>query len=173
MTAAIGSCIYAYLQEKCRTNFREELFGNKESYNKESFLLFSMDISGIQSFPGEVSFYVCGPTVYDYFHIGNARPFVVFDVLRRYMESKGLRVKYIQNFTDIDDKMIQRAYELGVFARELACRYIDAYYEDADGLGIRRATENPCATAEIPAIIDLIERLVFKEHAYKAGKDVY
>lgn len=123
--------------------------------------------------PGEVSFYVCGPTVYDYFHIGNARPFVVFDVLRRYMESKGLRVKYIQNFTDIDDKMIQRAHELGVSARELACRYIDAYYEDADGLGIRRATENPCATAEIPAIIDLIERLVSKGHAYEAGKDVY
>ena len=122
---------------------------------------------------GEVSFYVCGPTVYDYFHIGNARPFIVFDVLRRFMESKGLTVKYIQNFTDIDDKMIQRAQNLGITVPELADRYIAAYYEDADALGVKRATMNPRATHEIPRIIELIEKLVSTGHAYEMEGDVY
>jgi cysteinyl-tRNA synthetase len=123
--------------------------------------------------PGHISFYVCGPTVYDYFHIGNARPFIVFDVLRRYFESKGFEVKYIQNFTDIDDKMIQRAAQLGITVPELAERFIGAYYEDADALGIKRATHNPRATHEIPSIISLIEELVGKGHAYETGGDVY
>jgi cysteinyl-tRNA synthetase len=123
--------------------------------------------------PGAVSFYVCGPTVYDYFHIGNARPFIVFDVLRRYLEFNGLKVNFVQNFTDVDDKMIQRAHQLGITVPELAERFIEAYYEDADALGIRRATHNPRATQEIPAIIAIIEKLIDRGHAYEAGGDIY
>jgi cysteinyl-tRNA synthetase len=123
--------------------------------------------------PGLVSFYVCGPTVYDFFHIGNARPFIVFDVLRRYIESRGLAVKYIQNFTDIDDKMIQRAHQTGVTVEQLADHFISEYYADADSLLIKRATANPRATHEIDAIISMIEKLVEKGHAYEAGGDVY
>jgi cysteinyl-tRNA synthetase len=123
--------------------------------------------------PGHVKFYTCGPTVYDYFHIGNARPFIVFDVLRRYLESKGLEVSFIQNFTDIDDKMIQRAEQMGITVRELAEKFISAYYEDADSLGIKRATYNPRATDEIASIIGLIQTLVDKGHAYPADGDVY
>lgn len=122
---------------------------------------------------GRVGFYVCGPTVYDYFHIGNARPFIVFDVLRRYMESKGLKVRYIQNFTDIDDRMIQRAEQMNISVSELAERNIAAYYRDADALGIKRATYNPHATKEIPSIIELIEKLIAKGHAYEVDGDVY
>jgi cysteinyl-tRNA synthetase len=123
--------------------------------------------------PGVVTFYTCGPTVYDYFHIGNARPFIVFDVLRRYLESKGYEVKYVQNFTDVDDKMIMRSHQLGISVDELAERFIAAYYEDADALGIKRATHNPRATREIPSIIELIGILVEKGHAYETGGDVY
>jgi len=123
--------------------------------------------------PGEVSFYVCGPTVYDFFHIGNARPFIVFDVMRRYLELTGLKVIFVQNFTDIDDKMINRARELGITVPELAKRFIEAYYEDADALGIRRATVNPKATEHIPEIIALVERLIEKGHAYAVDGDVY
>ncbi|MDR0648485.1 MAG: cysteine--tRNA ligase [Synergistaceae bacterium] len=123
--------------------------------------------------PGEVSFYVCGPTVYDYFHIGNARPFIVFDVLRRYFESCGFRVKYVQNFTDIDDKMIQRASRMGITVAELADKFIAEYYADADSLMIGRATSNPRATHEIPAIVSMIEKLVEKGYAYAADGDVY
>ena len=108
-----------------------------------------------------------------FFHIGNARPFIVFDVLRRYFESNGLLVKYVQNFTDIDDKMIQRAHQMNVTVPELADKFISAYYEDADALGIKRATSNPRATHEIPAIIGMIEKLVEKGHAYESGGDVY
>ncbi len=123
--------------------------------------------------PGEVRFYVCGPTVYDYFHIGNARPFIVFDVLRRYLIHKGYRVTYVQNFTDVDDKMIRRAEEMGLSLGELAERFIEAYYEDADALGIRRADINPRATREIPAILDLVSRLIERGHAYEVEGDVY
>ena len=123
--------------------------------------------------PGEVRFYVCGPTVYDYFHIGNARPFIVFDVMRRYLEHQGYRVHYVQNFTDVDDKMIRRAEERGISVPELAERFIAAYFEDADALGIRRATVNPRATEEIPAILDLIRALMDRGHAYQAEGDVY
>jgi cysteinyl-tRNA synthetase len=136
------------------------------------------DLSGIKEpfvpqEPGHVTFYACGPTVYDFFHIGNARPFIVFDVLRRYLESKGLEVAFIQNFTDIDDKMIVRAEQMGVTVSELAEKFIAAYYEDADALGIRRATRNPRATEEMPAIVGLIQKLVDKGHAYPADGDVY
>lgn len=123
--------------------------------------------------PGKVRFYVCGPTVYNYFHIGNARPFVMFDVFRRYLEYLGYEVTYVQNFTDIDDKMINRANELGITVDELAERFIAAYYEDADALGIKRATVNPRATHEIPEIISIVSRLIEKGHAYETDGDVY
>ncbi len=122
---------------------------------------------------GKVRFYVCGPTVYNFFHIGNARPFVMFDVFRRYLESLGYEVKYVQNFTDIDDKMIKRANEDGITVAELAERFISEYYKDADALGIRRATVNPRATHEIAAIIEIIETLIEKGHAYEVDGDVY
>lgn len=122
---------------------------------------------------GKVRFYVCGPTVYDFFHIGNARPFVVFDVCRRYLEYCGYEVKYIQNFTDLDDKLIKRAAETGVTVPEIAERYIAEYYDDADALGIKRATVNPRATHEIDAIIEMISTLVKKGHAYEADGSVY
>lgn len=122
---------------------------------------------------GKVSFYVCGPTVYDYFHIGNARPFVLFDIFRRYLEYRGYEVNYIQNFTDIEDKMIRRANELGITVSELADKFIEAYYEDADALGVKRATFNPRATHEMADIIKTVGTLIDKGHAYETDGDVY
>ena len=109
--------------------------------------------------PGKVSIYACGPTVYNYFHIGNARPFITFDVLRRQLEREGYDVTFVQNFTDIDDKMIRRANEEGITVKELGERFIAEYYKDADALGIERATVNPKATEHIPEIIDIIKKL--------------
>ncbi len=122
---------------------------------------------------GNVGFYSCGPTVYDFFHIGNARPFIVFDVLRRYLEYSGYEVTFVQNFTDIEDKMINRANQEGITVKQLADRFIEEYYKDADALGIRRATHNPKATEHMPEIIALIEKLVEKGHAYATGGDVF
>ncbi|MBR5559856.1 MAG: cysteine--tRNA ligase, partial [Clostridia bacterium] len=123
---------------------------------------------------GKVRIYACGPTVYNYFHIGNARPFIVFDTLRRYLEHKGYEVKFVQNFTDIDDKMIRRANEEGITVKELGERFIAEYYKDADALGIERATVNPKATEHIPEIIDIIQKLVDKDLAYAVDNgDVY
>ena len=123
---------------------------------------------------GQISMYVCGPTVYDYFHIGNARPFVVFDTLRRYLEYRGYKVKYVQNFTDIDDKMINRANREGITVKELGDRFIQEYYRDADALGIERATVNPRATEHIGDIIKLVKKLIEKGHAYATDNgDVY
>lgn len=122
---------------------------------------------------GKVRFYVCGPTVYDFFHIGNARPFVLFDVFRRYLESTGYQVTFVQNFTDIDDKMIRRANEMGITVPELAEKFISEYFQDADALGIRRATVNPRATHEIEEIIRIVDTLVAKGHAYEKEGDVY
>ncbi len=123
---------------------------------------------------GEISMYVCGPTVYDYFHIGNARPFVVFDTMRRYLEYRGYKVKYVQNFTDIDDKMINRANKEGTTVKELGDRFIQEYYHDADALGIERATVNPRATEHIGDIIKLVKKLIEKGHAYATDSgDVY
>ena len=123
---------------------------------------------------GQISMYVCGPTVYDYFHIGNARPFVVFDTLRRYLEYRGYKVKYVQNFTDIDDKMINRANREGITVKELGDRFIQEYYHDADALGIERATVNPRATEHIGDIIKLVKTLIEKGHAYATENgDVY
>jgi cysteinyl-tRNA synthetase len=117
--------------------------------------------------------YVCGPTVYNLIHIGNARAFVVFDVLRRYLEYRGIKVKYIQNFTDVDDKIIKKANEEGKTSSEIARRYIEEYFKDADGLNIRRADLYPRATENISGMIELIQRLIEKGHAYAAGGDVF
>ena len=123
--------------------------------------------------PGRVTFYSCGPTVYDFFHIGNARPFIVFDVLRRYLEHLGYEVTFVQNFTDIDDKMIQRAHSEGIEVSDLAARFIGEYYKDADALGIRRADVAPLATEHMPEIIGTIERIIERGHAYVSEGDVY
>ena len=123
--------------------------------------------------PGQVSFYSCGPTVYDYFHIGNARPFIVFDVLRRWLEHEGYRVTFVQNFTDIDDKMIHRARKDGITVKELAEKFIAEYNKDADSLGIRRPDAAPRATEHIPEIIHTIERIIANGHAYESNGDVY
>ena len=122
---------------------------------------------------GRVTFYSCGPTVYDFFHIGNARPFIVFDVLRRYLEHLGYEVTFVQNFTDIDDKMIQRAHSEGIEVSDLAARFIGEYYKDADALGIRRADVAPLATEHMPEIIGTIERIIERGHAYVSEGDVY
>jgi len=123
---------------------------------------------------GKVSMYACGPTVYNFFHIGNARPFIVFDTLRRYLEYRGYQVTFVQNFTDIDDKMIRRANEEGITVKELGDRFIREYYTDADALGVKRATVNPRATEHIQDIIDLVQALIDKGHAYPAANgDVY
>jgi len=123
--------------------------------------------------PGKVKIYACGPTVYNYFHLGNARPFITFDTLRRYMEYRGYKVEFCQNFTDIDDRMISRANEEGITVRELADRYIVEYYVDADKLRILRPTYQPRATDTIDAIIDMIEILVKKGYAYELEDGVY
>ena len=123
--------------------------------------------------PGKVRMYSCGPTVYNFFHIGNARPFILFDTLRRYLEYKGYAVKFVQNFTDIDDKMINKANELGITVKELADQYIAEYYTDAKGLGIRPATVHPRATENINSIIEIIQTLIDQGYAYDVDGDVY
>ncbi|MFS8501685.1 MAG: cysteine--tRNA ligase [Caldicoprobacter sp.] len=122
---------------------------------------------------GEVRMYSCGPTVYDYFHIGNARPFIIFDTLRRYLEYKGYKVIFVQNFTDIDDKMIKRANEEGITVKELGDRFINEYFKDADALGIKRATFHPRATQHIGDMIALIKKLIEKGVAYEVNGNVY
>jgi cysteinyl-tRNA synthetase len=122
---------------------------------------------------GKVGIYVCGPTVYDYFHIGNARPFIIFDVLRRYLEHRGYEVTFVQNLTDIDDRMIHKANEEGITVAKVAERFIAAYFEDAAALGIRPATVHPKATDHIPQIIAIIEKLMAKGYAYAVNGDVY
>lgn len=124
--------------------------------------------------PGEVKIYSCGPTVYNFFHVGNARPFIIFDLLRRYFEYRGWKVTFVQNFTDIDDKVINKANEEGVDFNTIAERYIKEYFVDADGLGIGHATFHPRATETMDAIFDIIQRLLNNGHAYIAGNgDVY
>lgn len=123
--------------------------------------------------PGKVRMYSCGPTVYNYFHIGNARPFIIFDTLRRYLEYRGYEVKFVQNFTDIDDKMIRKANELGITVAELADRYIAEYFTDAKGLNIEKATVHPKATENIDAILSVIQKLMDKGYAYETADGVY
>ena len=123
--------------------------------------------------PGEVKIYACGPTVYDFFHIGNARPFIVFDTLRRYFEYSGYKVTFVQNFTDIDDKMINRANKEGITVRELADRFIAEYRVDAKGLNIREASVHPRATDHIPEIVEIVKTLIEQGYAYEVDGDVY
>ena len=138
---------------------------NTQSRKKETFVPIR---------EGKVGIYCCGPTVYNYFHIGNARPFIVFDTLRRYLEYLGYEVTFVQNFTDIDDKMIRRANEEGITVRELGDRFIAEYYRDADALGVKRATVNPKATEHIPEIIALVQKLIEHGLAYATDTgDVY
>lgn len=121
----------------------------------------------------KVKMYSCGPTVYNYFHIGNARPFIIFDTLRTYLEYRGYEVTFVQNFTDVDDKIINRANEEGISPLEVADKYIKEYFIDADGLGIRRATVHPRVTECIEDIIEFIKELIEKGHAYEIDGDVY
>ena len=123
--------------------------------------------------PGEIKMYACGPTVYNYIHIGNARPLCIFDILRRYLEYCGYNVKFVQNFTDIDDKIIRRANEEHVDFSEISEHYIKEFWTDADGLNVRHATINPKATENIDAIIQIISTLIEKGYAYEAQGDVY
>ena len=122
---------------------------------------------------GQVKIYACGPTVYNYIHIGNARPLCVFDVLRRYLEWRGLDVRFVQNFTDIDDKLIKKANEEGITVPEVAERYIKEFWVDANGMNIREATVHPRATENIDAIIGIITELIEKGFAYPSNGDVY
>lgn len=121
----------------------------------------------------EVKIYACGPTVYNYIHIGNARPLCVFDVLRRYLEYRGYNVRFVQNFTDVDDKIIKRANEEGISFEELSKKYIKEFWTDAHGLNFKDATVHPKATENIDEIIDIIKTLEEKGYAYAVDGDVY
>ncbi|MDR0531999.1 MAG: cysteine--tRNA ligase [Oscillospiraceae bacterium] len=117
--------------------------------------------------------YVCGPTVYNFMHIGNARPLCVFDTLRRYLEYRGCKVKFVQNFTDVDDKIIKKANEEGASPQEIAGRFIAEYWTDANGMNIREADVHPKATEHIDDIIELVQTLIERDNAYEAEGDVY
>ncbi|MFX0548491.1 cysteine--tRNA ligase [Hathewaya histolytica] len=122
---------------------------------------------------GKVKMYVCGPTVYNFFHIGNARTFIMFDTIRRYLEYRGYQVDFIQNFTDIDDKMIKKANEDSITIKELGDNFINEYYTDADNLNIKRATINPRATEYMNEIISFVQDLIVKGYAYEVDGNVY
>ncbi len=122
---------------------------------------------------GKVRMYVCGPTVYNFIHIGNARPMIVFDTVRRYMEHKGYEVNFVSNFTDVDDKIIKKANEEGVSAEEISGRYIEECKKDMEGMNIRPATTHPLATQEIDGMIDMISSLMEKGYAYAVNGTVY
>lgn len=121
----------------------------------------------------EIKIYVCGPTVYNYFHIGNARPFVVFDTLRKYLEYRGNNVKFVQNFTDVDDKIINKAREEGTSAGEVSEKYIEEYYKDAAALNVKKASVHPKVTETMEDIIQFVEDLIKKGYAYEVDGDVY
>ena len=123
--------------------------------------------------PGKVGMYVCGPTVYNYIHIGNARPMIIFDTVRRYFEYKGYEVNYVSNFTDVDDKIIKKANEEGVTATEIAERYIKECKQDMEALNIKPATHQPRATEEIGGMIKMIQTLIEQGHAYEVDGTVY
>lgn len=137
---------------------------NSLSHKKEEFVPLQ---------PGKVNMYVCGPTVYNFIHIGNARPFVIFDVVRRYFEYRGYEVNYVQNYTDIDDKIIKRAIEEGISTEEVSHKYIQEVEVDAKGLGVHPATHHPKATEEIDGIIEMIQELIDKGAAYDVDGTVY
>ena len=123
--------------------------------------------------PGKISMYVCGPTVYNLIHIGNARPMIVFDTARRYFEYKGYEVNYVSNFTDVDDKIIKKANEEGVTAEEISSRYIAECKKDMEAMNVRPATTHPLATNEIPGMIEMITKLIEQGHAYEVNGTVY
>lgn len=123
--------------------------------------------------PGKVKMYVCGPTVYNYIHVGNARSVVAFDLVRKYLEFRGFEVQYISNFTDVDDKIINGAKAANMTTTDFSERYIAAFYEDTDALNVKRASQNPKATEFIEAMIEFIQELVDKEFAYVSQGDVY
>lgn len=137
---------------------------NTMSRQKEEFVPVDKD---------EIKIYACGPTVYNFIHIGNARPLCVFDVLRRYMEYRGMNVKFVQNFTDVDDKIIKRANEEGITFEEVSKKYIEEFWTDAHGLNVKEATVHPKATENIDEIIDIIKSLEEKGYAYAIDGDVY
>ncbi|HZK37813.1 MAG TPA: cysteine--tRNA ligase [Clostridia bacterium] len=139
-------------------------FYNTLSRKKEEFIPLE---------PGKVKMYACGPTVYDYFHIGNARTFIIFDALRKYLEYRGYDVTFVQNFTDVDDKIINRAKEEGVSPREISEKFIQIYFEDSKTLGIEKADICPKVTENIGEIIEFVEELIDKGYAYEAEGDVY
>jgi cysteinyl-tRNA synthetase len=149
----------------------------KEKKKKMSLKLFNTLTRKKEEFisltPGKVNMYVCGPTVYNDIHIGNARPFIFFDVVRRYLEYRGYDVTYILNFTDVDDKMIRRAEEMGLTVSEIAERYIKSFYQDIDALGIPRADCHPRVTEHIEEIVVFIKGLEDKGFAYQIDGDVY
>ena len=122
---------------------------------------------------GKVRMYVCGPTVYNFIHIGNARPMIVFDTVRRYFEYKGYDVNYVSNFTDVDDKIIKKAIEEGVTADEISKRYIAECKKDMEGMNIKPATKHPLATEEICGMVDMIQTLIDKGYAYEKNGTVY
>ena len=134
----------------CQRSLNMKLF-NTMSMQKEEFVPIE---------PGKVRMYACGPTVYNFIHVGNARPIIMFDVLRRYLEYRGYEVTFVQNFTDVDDKIIKRANEEGITSEEVAKKYIAEYFTDAHALGVREATVHPKATENIQQIIDLITPLI-------------
>ena len=137
---------------------------NTETKRKEEFVPLE---------PGKVRMYVCGPTVYNFIHIGNARPMIVFDTVRRYMEYSGYEVNYVSNFTDVDDKIIAKANEEGVSAQEISERYIKECKKDMEGMNVKPATTHPLATQEIDGMIDMIETLIEKGYAYNVNGTVY
>lgn len=122
---------------------------------------------------GKVKMYVCGPTVYNYIHIGNARPAIVFDTVRRYLEFRGYEVQYVSNFTDVDDKLIRVAHEVGEDVPSIANRFIAAYFEDVSALGCQKANVHPRVTENMESIIEFIQTLIDKEYAYESEGDVY
>ena len=122
---------------------------------------------------GRVKMYVCGPTTYNFIHLGNARPLVVFDTIRRYLEYIGYKVTYIQNFTDVDDKIINRAREEGIEPLQLAAKYIEEYFQDADSLNVKRADVHPKVSDHMNDIINFIKKLMEKGYAYEVDGDVY
>lgn len=146
-------------EKKPHLRIYNTLTGNKEEFTPVN--------------PGEVGMYVCGVTVYDYCHLGHARGAVVFDVIRRYLKSKGLSVKYVRNLTDIDDKIINRAKKEGTTAEEVARRFTEEYYKDMDRLGVERADIEPKATDHIGEIIEIVKGLLDKGYAYEAGGDIF
>lgn len=164
----MGESANGQIMDRLRENFMMEVIEmkifNTATRKKEEL---------IPLVPGEIKIYSCGPTVYNYFHIGNARPFIIFDILRRYLEYRGNKVTFVQNFTDVDDKIIKRAKEEGVSEKEIADKYIEEYFKDTEALGIKRADYHPRVTEHIPEIIQLIRRIEENGLTYTVEGNVY